>query len=244
MIVAAFFGSIYYNLSTPSIDDTDSSSAYNNRLALIFFTLMFNLVCHQDAVPVIFDERLLFYRERGAKAYGAFPYWVTTWILRIPVTTISTALFAAIVYNLSNLSDKSGRFSFYFGVLCMHSFAASFMMQSIAAISSSTAAAMSLVPVAVFLNIVFAGFLVYVNEFSAWLGAWGPYISFFRFSFQAAVINELADNSDLPLGQQYIDNLGFDEFSKEYCANVLMLFMFTYATLSLLGLRFIDFEAR
>lgn len=64
---------------------------------------------------------------------------------------------------------------------------------------------------------------MYIPEFPVFLRAWAPYISFLRFAFQALALNELEDNSKLPYGQQYIDTLGFDDFSKGQCIPIMLV---------------------
>ena len=34
-------------------------------MSVIFFGLLANFVSHQEVIPIMFHERLLFYRERG-----------------------------------------------------------------------------------------------------------------------------------------------------------------------------------
>ena len=86
---------------------------------------------------------------------------------------------------------------------------------------------------------------MYLPNFPDWLGDWAPYITWMRYAFQGMVMNEFQHNDDLPLYQNYLDNLGFDEnFSVKGCAAMLPLFLLFGAMCSLLALKFIDFEER
>ena len=60
IVISTFLGSIYYRLPVGS-----DSSAYTNRMGLFFFVLLSNFVGHQEVIPIMFHNRLLFYRERG-----------------------------------------------------------------------------------------------------------------------------------------------------------------------------------
>lgn len=56
------------------------------RVGVIFFSLVFVVLGNQQNIPRIFQDRLLFYRERGAGVYGAWEYW---WSISIaPVSTV------------------------------------------------------------------------------------------------------------------------------------------------------------
>ena len=74
--------------------------------------------------------------------------------------------------------------------------------------------------------------------------SWAPYGSFMRWSFQGLVLNEFQNNDDLPLGQDYIDNLGFNTFSKNYCAPIVFVFSLCFGVLLLGALRHINYEKR
>ena len=237
VIIGTFLGSIYYKQPT----GTDSSS-YTNRMALIFFSLLANFVSHQEVIPIMFHDRLLFYRERGAKAYGALPYWISSWIIRIPLCAINSALFCACVYNLTGL--RAGGFSFFYLIITFHSFTSSFLCQFVANINPSAATAISNMSMFLFMNIMFAGYIIFIDDMAEFLGTWAPFVSFYRYSFQALVRNEFDDNSDLPLGSVYVDNMGFDSLDKETCFSILLVMLLFYATSGFLALRFINFEER
>ena len=177
LVIGSFLGSIYYNLPT----GTDASD-YSNRLALLFFCLLSHFVSHQEVIPMMGQEQLLYYRERGARAYGALPYWISIWAVRVPLIALYTLVFSLAVYNLAGL--RSGGFGVFFIILFCHSTAASFLCQFIAAANPTTAMAIANMSVALFLNIMFAGFIIFLDDLPPVLGSWAPYLSFFRFSYQ------------------------------------------------------------
>ena len=109
VIIGFFYGSIYFQLPTGT-----AAPDYTNRLSIFFFGLMFAMMGHQVSIPQLLDDRLLFYRERGSKAYGAISYWISQWILNIPLTIISILLFSMIVYLCCGLRSGAGYFFFYY----------------------------------------------------------------------------------------------------------------------------------
>lgn len=45
------------------------------RVGVMFFSLVFVMLGNQQNIPRIFQDRLLFYREKGAGVYGPVEYW-------------------------------------------------------------------------------------------------------------------------------------------------------------------------
>ena len=99
-------------------------------------------------------------------------------------------------------------------------------------------------PIILFFIVAFAGFIVFLPKFPAWLGDWAPYGSFMRYSLQAMILNEMSDNPDLPYGQSFIDTLGFQDFSLNQCIPFLFIFLGFFGLLSLWTLKYINFEVR
>jgi len=162
--------------------------------------------------------------------------------VRIPLTAINAAIYASILYNLTGLTTE--RFSFFYFVLALHSFTASFLCQFVAHINPSAATAISVMSVFLFLNIMFSGYVIFIDDLPSWLGTWVPYVSFYRYSFQALVRNEFDSNDDLPLGDVYVENIGFQYLGKEECFSYLLILMFGYAAFGQLALKFKNFEER
>ena len=80
IVVSLFYGTIFIGVGKGG-----DSSAYFNMLSVLFFSLTNNVMGMQTAVPAMINNRLVFYRERGAMAYGAFPYWISCWITMLPL---------------------------------------------------------------------------------------------------------------------------------------------------------------
>jgi hypothetical protein len=108
----------------------------------------------------------------------------------------------------------------------------------------SAATAISNMSVFLFVNIIFSGYIIFIDDLPSWLGAWVPYVSFFRYSMQAVTRNEFDDNENLPLGPVYVENMGFDSISKEGCFSALLVLCFFYAAMGLVALKYMNFEER
>jgi ATP-binding cassette subfamily G (WHITE) protein 2 (SNQ2) len=239
IVTGLFYGSIYYQLAT----GTDST-CYTNRISLIFFSLMFVIIGHQMAIPELLQSRLVYYRERGSKLYDAFPYWISRWFLQAPLVFINVLTYSSIVYNMAGLRNSADSFVFFVVVMFLTSMCGFFVCQLVAAAAPSAATALSFFPVSLFFTVAFAGYIVYIPQFPSWLGDWGPYGSFMRFSLEGLVLNEFNDNSNLPLESSYIDSLGYNSLTKENCVPILVMFVTLHAFAVFLALRFMNFEDR
>ncbi len=237
--MGAFYGSIYFQLAGGS-----DSTAYSNRSGIFFFSLLFMVIGHQQAIPVYMEERLLFYRERGAKAYGALSYWITTFILQVPLIFVNVFLYCCVCYWMVGLKATASAFGDFYIIMAMSSVIGLFSAGFISAISPSTQAALSYFPCLMFFAVSFAGFVIYIPQFPAWIGNWAPYISYMRYAMQGLTLNEFRDNSDLPLSDGYIDQLGYEYLTKSQCMGIMVPFVLLYAGLFLASLKFIDFEER
>lgn len=239
IILGLFYGSLFYNLS----GGTDSA-AYTNRMSLMFFCLTFMMFGHAQAVPALFRDRAIFYRERGARLYGAFPYWLSTMAVLIPIVCFDCFMFSSIMYHMVGLNDAPGRFSFFYGVCLLCSITGLYLSQFIASISPTPQAAITMLPIAFFLAIAGCGYLVYLPLLPVYLGSWVPYVSYVRWGFQALILNEFVGNDALPNYQDYIDFLGFDTHDKEFCGDMVFIFTGLFATLLYVTLKFKSYEKR
>ncbi|CAM9157731.1 unnamed protein product [Ectocarpus fasciculatus] len=235
ILVGLFYGSIFFQL--------DSSEA-NERMAVFFFALLFMILGHQQAIPALFEDRLMFYRERGAKAYGALPYWFSSFIFQLPMIVLNVLLFSGITYGLCGFNPADGHFGVYYLVMTLSSITGLFVCQTLAALSRTGAQAVQMFPVALFSAVVFAGYIVYIPTFPDWLRAWAPYISFVRYAFQSLVLNELAGNDDIDNTEYYIDEMGFGSMARDDCWPIVILFAFFFAGTTLVALKYVNYEER
>lgn len=233
IFVGLFYGSIFWDLQ----DDE-----YTERMSVMFFALMFMVLGHQQSIPALFEDRLLFYRERGARAYGAFPYWISSFYLQLPQGLINTLVFSGIVYGMCGFVE--GHFGPFWLVMMLSSWTGLFSCQTIAALAPTGQSAINFFPVSLFVTVTFAGFIVYIPTFPTWLRCWAPYCSFMRWAFQAMFLNEFSGNPDLKQSRYFIDELGFESYDRDYCISVIPIFTLFFAAAVLLSLKYVNFEER
>lgn len=236
--IALFYGTVYYQLP-----NGDSSNAYNNRLAIIFFSLLLVLMGHQEDIPSNLEDRLLFYRERAASAYGSLAYWLSSVLITVPYSSFMVFLYSLVVYWMIGFRPDLQRFGYFVYIMIVTDIIGYMVCQLVSNLSSSAEIAMSFFPVAMFFATAFEGFIVYLPQFPDWLG-WGGYVSYMRFSFQALVLNEFQDNPKLPLASSYLSLLGFHSFDRADCAGLLWVFVVMHTLASFYCLIRFNFEKR
>lgn len=239
VLVSVFFGTIYFQLQTGA-----SFSSYTNRMGLLYFNAVFFIITNMQALPVLLDQRTLFYRERGARAYGAVSYWLSVWMMQVPVMAVNVLVYAAILYNMVGFRSGAQYFFYFYYVLLLMSLWSVQLVGFVASMATSTQTALSYFPIMMFINVGFAGFLIFIPRFPDWLGYWGPYISMMRFAFQSLILNEFQNNPDLPLASVYLHNMGFDTLTKTETALILIPFYFVFNLAFLFALKYVNFEKR
>jgi hypothetical protein len=240
VFVGAFFGSMYFNLP----GGYHNLGAYVNRLALFFFSVVFLIVDNMQCIPELHDERALYYRESSACCYSPCAYWIAHLAVKVPQCFVNVFFYCALLYYMAGLSRAEYSFAYFYYDLAISDVIGLLICQNIAFLSSSTQVAMGLLPITLFIATAFSGFIIYLPQFPAWLGDWGPYISFARYAFQGLVLNEFDGNADLPANQQYINILGFDTLDKSQCAAILPAFIVLHAGMAYAALHYVNFEKR
>lgn len=186
----------------------------------------------------------MFYRERGAKAYGPLSYWFSSWFLQLPMVLLNVLIFSVIVYNMVGFTDADGHFGCFFITMMLTSWTGLFTCQMMAALASTAQAAINFFPVSLFITVAFGGYIVYIPSFALWIRVWAPYLSFLRYAFQALTLNEMRGNPDLDRGEDFIEELGFDTIDRDTCVGLILLFTAFFATALLLALKYINYEER
>ena len=247
IFVALFYGSLYFQMAP---------NAIQSRLSLLFFAIMFVMLGNQQCIPSIFDDRLIYYREKGAHIYSYFSYWLTCANIYLPQIALNTFLYSAIVYPLSGLHPCWEAFWFFYLSIALSSMNALFFCQFLAIALPSAQTTVAIFPAALFLFIAFAGYIVRIPTLPTWLSSWATDVSFARWAFQGLVINEFDGNEEIDYSNlpevyyskypsyEFLSDLGFQGYSKWYSIPVLLLNMVILRLFTFLVLKHISHEKR
>ena len=219
-------------------------NAVNERLTALFLPTLSFISGHQQSIPALFHERLLYTREHGVKAYGAFAYFVSSMIFGVPIIALQVLIFSAVQYPMCGFRSGPGHFGLYFLVYFLLSFTGYLNCMALACFASSAQTAIQLFPIVFLFQITFSGFIIFIPTFPLWLRAWGPYISYIRFGYQTLVVNELDGNNQVNYSQEYLNMMGFESLSISQCWPIIFIFDAIFVIGAIVCLKYMNYEKR
>ncbi|KAF9614059.1 hypothetical protein IFM89_014859 [Coptis chinensis] len=110
IVVALMFGSIFWKQGS----QTFRKQELFNAMGSIFTAVLFIGTQNASAVqPVVAVERTVFYRERAAGMYSAFPYAFAQVAIEIPHIFLQTLIYGVIVYAMIDFKWTVAKFLWY-----------------------------------------------------------------------------------------------------------------------------------
>ncbi|KAJ3213671.1 hypothetical protein HDU67_002592 [Dinochytrium kinnereticum] len=184
VVLGVFVGMLYFRSG-------NSLGGIQNRLGSLVFLLALLGFSGISAIGSFASERAIYIRERAAGFYGTLPLFFTklifdTFALRVvPAFIMGTIVFALI--GLSNDGDKFLKF-----VVVVLLFAAEIGLLCLAfAVAVPDVGTSTLVAAIVILfKMLFAGLLINQESIPSFI-RWIQYGSFFRFSYEALIVNDI-----------------------------------------------------
>ena len=204
-IMGVILGLLYLQLPVSNLVDA------RNRVALLYFILVFSALGAIAAVPGLILQRAVYYREKPA-FLRPVAYFIATVLSELPVVIISsiglgTVLFFMVFFNFSSVFSDSEPFLHpnwwqelirYVTFLFVYVTSATTCVAFAMAIASSVATAEvanTLVGVGSTIFSLFAGFIIPKDSIPVWW-KWLHYIDFYKYPLEALSINEF-------IGTQY-----------------------------------------
>ncbi|ETM36815.1 hypothetical protein L914_16563 [Phytophthora nicotianae] len=122
MVTALTLGLMFGLVYSGSNDFTTYQGA-NGAVGLIFFSTCFlGVGAYVHVLPVAFEERGPYYRERASETYSALWYFVASSVVEIPYAAVASMIFVGVFYPMAGFSAY-GDFAqvvVYWLVLTMH----------------------------------------------------------------------------------------------------------------------------
>ena len=150
-------------------------------------------------------EKVVFLRERGSKTYRVGSYYLAKTFAEIPQIILFPTLFSIIAYWLVGFKPTAEAFFTFVAVVVSLSFCAQALGLLISAGTPSPDVAMAISPVLITILMLFGGFYLNPENIDPWF-IWLYYISLFRYSFQALVINEFSGQTFNCLDSELVGN--------------------------------------
>lgn len=215
MYVGGFIaGTLFYQLEPEN---------WSDRVCLCFFSAMFVSMGAVSTIPVVFEQRRIFYKHRDAGFYPTSAAVVAQMLVQAPVQAIEAFIFTSLTYFLSGLSTAdNGWYYFIFFLICyLTSLTIGQYFRLIVYCVYGLPHAQPLSAVSILLMVVFSGLTVNradIPSYWTWL-YWANPLSW---SLRALVINEFTSptpeyqetitvkGAQTPLGKLLLQELGFE----------------------------------
>jgi len=182
--MAVLLGSIFFQLG-------ETQGAANSRIGLLFYVVMFNGTAAMQTIPLILQQRLVFYTQQSAGYFRAAAYFIAYMLVSSLFASLETSIFCMIVYPMAGF--QGGFFSlghFFFTLVCVVTNLTSRALAFFASyFFASDVAAQAITPLLIVMCSIFNGYLVPRNAIpDGWI--WLHYSSIFTYSLRALTINE------------------------------------------------------
>ncbi|KAI9913262.1 hypothetical protein PsorP6_005841 [Peronosclerospora sorghi] len=104
-LVTAFTLGFVFGLVSSGRDDLTTYQGANGAVGLIFFSTCFlGVGAYIDVLPLAFQERGPFYRERASETYSALWYFAASSIVEIPYAALASMLFVCGFYPMAGFA--------------------------------------------------------------------------------------------------------------------------------------------
>ncbi|KAF8696860.1 hypothetical protein HU200_036499 [Digitaria exilis] len=109
-VIALIFGTVFWDLGGKMGQSQDLFNAMGSMYAAVMFLGILNAMSVQ---PVVSVERTVFYRERAAGMYSAFPYAFGQVTIELPYTLVQASVYGIIVYSMIGFEWTFAKFFWY-----------------------------------------------------------------------------------------------------------------------------------
>ena len=218
------FGVVYLRMKRDQISIQD-------RTGILFFQAMNQAFGSAIGISKIIPQQLkVVSRERAARMYTPLPYFLSTFLVTLPLELFPGIVYGTVLYFMTALREGVTHYLVYIGVMLLENFAGIGLGMCLSASFNSVEMAPQLAPAFVILFLMFSGFFLNESNVPVFL-IWLRELSFIRYAFQALCVNEFkgAEFSCDPSttatcndGDEHLDRLKFDDV--KIWENCLILF--------------------
>ncbi|KAL8458109.1 hypothetical protein ACS0TY_035841 [Phlomoides rotata] len=108
--LALIFGSMFWDLGSKVDTTQDIFNAMGSMYASVFFL---GVQIASSVQPVVSVERTVFYREKAAGLYSAFPYAFGQAVIEVPYCLVQAVIYGTIVYAMIGFNWTAAKFLWY-----------------------------------------------------------------------------------------------------------------------------------
>ncbi|KAF9596998.1 hypothetical protein IFM89_014712, partial [Coptis chinensis] len=250
IIIGSLFGLIFWSKG----DQTSKQQDLLNLLGAMYAAVIFlGATTAASVQSVVTIERTVFYRERAAGLYSAFPYAVAQVAIEMVYVAVQSFIYSFLLYSMIGFQWKASKFFlFYYFIYMCFTYFALFGMMVVAVTPGPQIAGILMSFFLTFWNL-FSGFLIPKPRMPKWW-SWYYWGSPVAWTLNGLVTSQLGDNDNLIAipGQEFRPSvktflksfLGYDQDFIPYIVMAhlgfvcLFFFVFAYA------IRILNFQRR
>jgi hypothetical protein len=176
-------GIVYFQLD-------EDQRGIQDRSGLLFFLCMnqaFGAVI--QTAQIIPRQLSVVNRERAARLYSVFPFYVSCFLVSLPVEAVPQIAANAVIYFMAGLR---GSFFVFFLTLFLENLAGISLGMILSAAFKGVTMAPQVAPMVVILFLIFSGFLLNSGSVPTFF-LFMKELSFIRYAFRALMVNEFSD---------------------------------------------------
>ncbi|XP_010670733.2 pleiotropic drug resistance protein 1 [Beta vulgaris subsp. vulgaris] len=206
LILTALVTSTLFLRSHMHKRDVQDGNIYMGALFFAQIQILFNGFAE---MALAIAKLPVFYKQRDLRFYPAWAYAIPSWILKIPIAIIETAIWVILTYYIIGYDSNAGRFfKHYFVLLAVHQMASALFRLN-AGLGRNMILANTFGTGALVTLIVLGGFIISRHNVKKWW-IWGYWISPLQYGQNALSVNEFLGHSwsNLSLGRIVLDSRG------------------------------------
>ena len=206
------FGIVYLRMKT-------DQTSIQDRTGILFFQAMNQAFGSAIGISKIIPSQLkVVNRERAARMYTPLPYYLSTFLVTLPLELFPGILYGTVIYFMTALREGTEYYLTYLAIMLLENFAGIGLGMVLSASFTSVEMAPQLAPAFVILFLMFSGFFLNENNVPIYL-IWLREVSFIRYAFQALSVNEFKDatfscssgDTSCITGNEHLERLNFDD---------------------------------
>uniref|UniRef100_A0A7I4DSN0 ABC transporter domain-containing protein n=1 Tax=Physcomitrium patens TaxID=3218 RepID=A0A7I4DSN0_PHYPA len=251
---AILFGTIFWNMGK----ETSDAVSLLSLMGSIYGAALFIGVNNASGVqPVVAIERTIFYRERAAGMYSAFPYAIAQVLIETPYCFVQTIMYALITFSM--IGFKWGFMKFFWYTYVMFFTLLYFTYYGMMAVSLTPNHQVAAIMASGFYSIfnLFSGFVVFKPDIPKWW-SWYYWICPTAWTLYGEILTQFSDVTSpvLPIGvidvpENYIPmrqflkmKFGFERDMQGLVLAMPVVFTVLFALVFALAIKYLNFQQR
>ncbi|KAF0898593.1 hypothetical protein E2562_008178 [Oryza meyeriana var. granulata] len=246
IVIALMFGTMFWDLGTRTNKQQDLFNAMGSMYAAVLYIGVQNSGSVQ---PVVVVERTVFYRERAAGMYSAFPYAFGQVAIEFPYIMVQTLIYGVLVYSMIGFEWTVAKFLWY--LFFMYFTLLYFTFYGMMAVGLTPNESIAAIISSAFYNVwnLFSGYLIPRPRIPVWW-RWYCWICPVAWTLYGLVASQFGDiqhvleNEDRTVAQFVSDYFGFRHDFLWVVAMVHVVFAVTFAFLFSFAIMKFNFQRR